>query len=388
MGAACDAGSASRPAALARLRRIERDLRQRRERRGSSSSCRRSRGSTPRPWARWRARWPTPRLSAARSRSSTGRAQGSARRAGPGRNPGATLAGRLHAWGPGRRDLLAPGGWRRLHGGGPPFTLSDYRVFVTACLAGGPGPAAETALGAFRRALEGTLASAGAQTRRLEPDALLSLAAELMRARHRAATATGGTERPPRRWAPRDPLHEQCIAPGRALTVAPTGLTFHHPDGEDIAVRVLSAIAFPEVWPGWRGNALIGDFHRDFLQPGCPVLTCLTVVTRRRGGGREGVPQVGPRDPAGRHRDRQVSPRPAREGARLAGGDRPDQGRREAGPRLLHGRRLCAPRRPRRGRAGGARDLPRPGLAGERRALRPAPLLAGLPAHGVRRRPG
>ena len=42
---------------------------------------------------------------------------------------------------------------------------------------------------------------------------------------------------------------------------------------------MLSAVAFPEVWPGWRGNALIGDFHRDFLQPGCPVLTCLTVMT-------------------------------------------------------------------------------------------------------------
>ena len=63
------------------------------------------------------------------------------------------------------------------------------------------------------------------------------------------------------------------------MTVHPTGLTFHHPDGEDSAVRVLSAITFPEVWPGWRGNALIGDFHRDFLQPGCPVLTCLTVMT-------------------------------------------------------------------------------------------------------------
>ena len=82
-----------------------------------------------------------------------------------------------------------------------------------------------------------------------------------------------------RRWSPRDPLHEQCAAPGRALTVSPTGLTFHHPDGEDVAVRVLTAIAFPEVWPGWRGNALIGDFHRDFLQPGAPVLTCLTLGT-------------------------------------------------------------------------------------------------------------
>ncbi len=180
-----------------------------------------------------------------------------------------------------RADLLAPGGWRRLHKGGPPFTLSDYRVFVTACLAGGPGPAAETALGAFRRALEGTLASAGAAARRLEPDGLLSLAAELVApdiAGHHDG-GDGGTERPVRRWSPRDPLHEQCIAPGRALTVTPRGLTFHDAEGEDVAVRVLSALAFPEVWPGWRGNALIGDFHRDFLQPGCPVLTCLTVTT-------------------------------------------------------------------------------------------------------------
>ena len=192
--------------------------------------------------------------------------------------PRSEAGGALARMGAHRADLLGPGGWRRLHAGGPPFTLSDYRVFVTACLAGGPGPASETALGAFRRALEGTLASAGAQTRRLEPDALLSLAAELT-SPDIGGDRDGGAERPPRRWAPRDPLHEQCIAPGRALTVAPTGLTFHHPDGEEIAVRVLSALSFPEVWPGWRGNALIGDFHRDFLQPGCPVLTCLTLTT-------------------------------------------------------------------------------------------------------------
>ena len=86
----------------------------------------------------------------------------------------------------------------------------------------------------------------------------------------------------------------ELLAPGgwRRLHRGGPPFTFHHPDGDrrgehagdgasggDIAVRVLSAIAFPEVWPGWRGNALIGDFHRDFLQPGAPVLTCLTVVT-------------------------------------------------------------------------------------------------------------
>ena len=68
--------------------------------------------------------------------------------------PRSDAGGALARMGMGRRDLLASGGWHRLHGGGPPFTLSDYRVFVTACLAAGPGPATETALGAFRRALE------------------------------------------------------------------------------------------------------------------------------------------------------------------------------------------------------------------------------------------
>ena len=168
-------------------------------------------------------------------------------------------------------------GWRPLHAGGPPFTCSDYRVFVTACLPGLPGPSSETSLSAFRRGLEGTLSAAGAQTRRLEPDALLSLAAELA-APEIAASEGSPPLRPERRWSPRDPLHLQAAAPGRALSVTPTGLLFRHPDGTDVAVRVLTAAAFPEVWPGWRGNALIGDFHRDLLQPGAPVLTALTVL--------------------------------------------------------------------------------------------------------------
>ena len=176
-----------------------------------------------------------------------------------------------------RGALFAHAGWRPLHAGGPPFTLNDCRVFLAACLAGPAGPAAETALGGFRRALEGTLASAGAAARRVEPDVLLSLAAELT-APDLAGEHDGGLDRPLRRWSPRDPIHLQCAAPGRALTVAPAGLVFLHPDGTDVAVRVLSARAFPEVWPGWRGNALIGDFHRDFLQPGAPVLTTLTVA--------------------------------------------------------------------------------------------------------------
>ena len=201
------------------------------------------------------------------------------------------------------RPARDPGGWRRLYGGGPPFTLSDYRVFVTACLAAGPGPATETALGAFRRALEGTLASAGAQTRRLEPDALLSLAAELTNP-DIGGERDGGTERPPRRWAPRDPLHEQCIAPGRAVSVHPTGLTFHHPDGGrdgdtgDIAVRVLSGHRLP------RGLAGLARQRADRRLPprlpatGLPGADLPHRRDRRRSRRREGVPEEPPARPS------------------------------------------------------------------------------------------
>ena len=187
-------------------------------------------------------------------------------------------AGGLQAVMAARREALFSGaGWRPLHAGGPPFTLNDCRVFLTACLPGRPGPASETALGGFRRALDGALASIGTWARRLEPDGLLSLAAELT-APDPEGEHDGGLRRPERRWSPRDPIHLQCAAPGRAMSVAPAGLVFHHPAGTDVGVRVLSARAYPEVWPGWRGNALIGDFHRDFLQPGAPVLTALTVM--------------------------------------------------------------------------------------------------------------
>ena len=176
-----------------------------------------------------------------------------------------------------REALLRGAGWRPLHAGGPPFTLNDCRVYLAASLPGRPGPEPETALGGFRRALEGALASVGTWARRMEPDELLSLAAELVSPDLEGAH-DGGLMQPERRWSPRDPLHLQCAAPGRAMSVAPAGLLFHHPDGADVGVRVLTARAYPEVWPGWRGNALIGDFYRDFLQPGAPVLTALTVM--------------------------------------------------------------------------------------------------------------
>ena len=67
-----------------------------------------------------------------------------------------------------RAALFTGAGWRPLHAGGPPFTMNDCRVFLAASLPGRPGPASETALGGFRRAIEGALASIGTWARRIK----------------------------------------------------------------------------------------------------------------------------------------------------------------------------------------------------------------------------
>ena len=54
--------------------------------------------------------------------------------------PRARAGGVQAHMGESRARLLAHGGWRALHAGGPPFTLADCRVFLTACLAGPARP--------------------------------------------------------------------------------------------------------------------------------------------------------------------------------------------------------------------------------------------------------
>ena len=265
--------------------------------------------------------WASPRFGAA-SRAWAGAAQRCRRGAGPdGCAPAATCS----------RRVAGAGCIRAAR----PSRSRDYRVFVTACLTALPGPAAETALGAFRRALEGTLASAGAQTRQAG-------AGRAVVARGRADRA-GYRRIPRRRRGTPAPALGAARSPARPVRRA--GTRPHGPSdwahlppprrsGRCGGPRVLSAIAFPEVWPGWRGNALIGDFHRDFLQPGCPVLTCLTVTTGDEAAGEKAFLKIRPRHPAGRHRHCALSARPAREGSET--GRRSPSGSRTA-------RSWCAP---------------------------------------------
>ena len=301
------------------------------------------------------------RRSVARSRSSTGRARASGRRSTPGGRRGRARGPCKGRWSMRRARLLAGAGWRALHPGGPPFTLADYRVFVAAALAGPPGPAPETALSAFRRALEGTLASAGAAARRLAPDALLSLAARARRPRY------GGRER--RRPRPPGPA---LVPGGRAPSPVRRARAHAHrgAHGARVPPRGNAPVAGRQPrrrprrrgGPGAVGHRLPRGLARLARQrahrrlpprlpaTGLPGADLLDGHDRRGRRRRAGVPQVRPRDPAGGHRHRPLPAGPAREGARLAVRDRAPQGRRAPGPRLLHGGGLCAARRDRRGR--------------------------------------
>ena len=167
------------------------------------------------------------------------------------------------------------------------------------------------------------------------------------------------------------------------MSVAPAGLVFHHPAGTDVAVRVLSARAYPEVWPGWRGNALIGDFHRDFLQPGAPVLTALTVMMGEAADGeRAFLKSARATQQAGTGIARYLPglPEKARDWRFVTE-------RLKEGERLVRASYTICVYAPldanRRSRTGRARHLPRPGLAPGGGALRPPAGLALLPAHGA-----
>ena len=74
---------------------------------------------------------------------------------------------------------------------------------------------------------------------------------------------------------------------------------------------MLSAIAYPDVWPSWRGNVLIGDFHRDFLQPGCPVLTALVLTTGDEAAGERAFLKSARATQQAGHRDRALPAGPA-----------------------------------------------------------------------------
>ena len=207
---------------------------------------------------------------------------------------------------------------------------------------GPPGPASETALGAFRRALEGTLASAGAQHAPAGAGRAAVAGGGAHKRRTSADTATAGPNARPGAGRRATRCTSSASRPaGRSRSIQPASPSTTPTDGRgglaDIAVRVLlSAIAFPEVWPGWRGNALIGDFHRDFLQPGCPVLTCLTVRTGDEAAGEKAfLKSARATQQAGTGIARYLPGLPEK-AQRLAGGNRAAQGRREAGPGLLH----------------------------------------------------
>ena len=247
-----------------------------------------------------------------------------------------------------RERLFGHAGWSPLHPGGPPFTCADYRVFVTASLAGRPGPASETALGAFRRALEGTLASAGAHARRLQPDALLSLAVELIAP---AVGKSGGDS------------ERSVVAPAAALVAEgsaaqPVRLPGAGDDRDAGGARVSrprrrrrrGARAHRAGLSGGVAGVARQRADRGFPPrlpaTGLPGADLPHRHDRRHRRRRESFSEIRSRDTTSRHRHLPLPARPAGKSPGLALRHRTAQGRRAPGQGVLFRGRVC-PRRQR-----------------------------------------
>ena len=144
----------------------------------------------------------------------------------------------------------------------------------------------------------GTLASAGAQTRRLEPDALLSLAAELTNP-DIGGNRDGGTECPPRRWAPRDSLHDVNL--DRKVPICwdrkiPTSGASSFPQARCWGVGLDGAVGN---WLGAAtGDESGGDKPVIHSGPAAPSPVWLAAITRPSCGGGPRWAAAGSDDPA------------------------------------------------------------------------------------------
>ena len=138
---------------------------------------------------------------------------------------------------------------------------------------------------------------------------------------------------------------------------------------------------------GLAGQCAHRGFSPGFSATGVPGADLFDRHDRRCRRRRESVSQIRPGHATGGHRHRPLSAGPAGKGERLAVRHRTPERRGAAREGVVPRGRLLPRRCHRRGRAGGARHLSRPGLESRGRAFFATALLARVPADALGRRP-
>lgn len=151
-----------------------------------------------------------------------------------------------------------------------PMLVRDYRLIVSVLL---PKPLpsrrvyAEREAEQLRKALLGTLRSAGLQGDFLDADGLVDIADDILNPRIGMET-----KREPHRWDDMTLIRDQVVRPDTSLLVGRDGMLLNDTD-----VRGFSVRTYPSQWALWGMSELVGDYFQDALRIPCPFLFTVNI---------------------------------------------------------------------------------------------------------------
>lgn len=151
-----------------------------------------------------------------------------------------------------------------------PMLVRDYRLIVSVIL---PKPLpsrqvyAERQAQQLRKALLGSLQSAGLQGDFLDADGLVDIVDDILNPR-------GGMEekREAHRWDENTLIRDQVVRQDTSLLIGRDGMMLNNTD-----VRCFSVRTYPTAWALWGMSELVGDFFQDALRIPCPFLFTVNI---------------------------------------------------------------------------------------------------------------
>lgn len=150
-----------------------------------------------------------------------------------------------------------------------PYVVRNFRSFISVTFPGRADGQMLSRLLMLRDGYISTLGAAGIQARPLPPEGLINLLDEILN--------PGGQRRVPLNYDEGRLIKDQVISASTRTTVGRDGMVMG-----DAAVRCYSVRSYPQQWPLWNMNELIGDSFQPALQIPCPFLLTLGVSVPRQ----------------------------------------------------------------------------------------------------------
>ncbi len=152
-----------------------------------------------------------------------------------------------------------------------PMLVRDCRLIVSVIL---PKPLpsrrvyVERQTVQLRKALLGSLNSAGLYGNHMDADDLVDLIDDILNPR----VGTGEEKRERHHWDEMSLIRDQVVRPDTRLYIGRDGMMLNNAD-----VRSFSVRTYPTAWALWGMSELVGDFFQDALRIPCPYLFTVNI---------------------------------------------------------------------------------------------------------------